>query len=83
MSQIDRPLRLALAQIDVTVGDVEGNAAKIREYLGQAADAGAQVALFPELAINGYPPEDLLLKTHFLAAGRRALDSVAKAVAAL
>jgi NAD+ synthase (glutamine-hydrolysing) len=80
MSQIDRPLRLALAQIDVTVGDVEGNAAKIRDYLGQAADAGAQVALFPELAINGYPPEDLLLKTHFLAAGRRALESVARDV---
>jgi NAD+ synthase (glutamine-hydrolysing) len=80
MSEIDRPLRLALAQIDVTVGDVEGNAAKIREYLGLAADAGAQVALFPELAINGYPPEDLLLKTHFLAAGRRALDSVARDV---
>jgi NAD+ synthase (glutamine-hydrolysing) len=80
MPQIDRPMRLALAQIDTTVGDVEGNAAKIREYLGLAADAGAQVALFPELAINGYPPEDLLLKTHFLAAGRRMLDSVAREV---
>src|SRR5919106_983825 len=80
MSGIDRPVRLALAQIDPTVGDVEGNAAKIREYLGLAADAGAQVAIFPELAINGYPPEDLLLKTHFLAAGRRALESVAEHV---
>ncbi|MGH2978274.1 MAG: NAD+ synthase [Solirubrobacterales bacterium] len=80
MSPIDRPMRLALAQIDVTVGDVEGNAAKIREYLGLAADAGAQVAVFPELAIDGYPPEDLLLKTHFLAAGRRALESVARDV---
>jgi NAD+ synthase (glutamine-hydrolysing) len=80
MSPIDRPLRLALAQIDATVGDVEGNAAKIGDYLGLAADAGAQVVLFPELAINGYPPEDLLLKTHFLAAGRRALDGVAQQV---
>ena len=80
MSPIDRPMRLALAQIDTTVGDVDGNAAKIREYIDLAADAGAQVAIFPELAINGYPPEDLLLKTHFLAAGRRALDSVARDV---
>jgi NAD+ synthase (glutamine-hydrolysing) len=73
-------MRLALAQIDATVGDVDGNAAKIRDYLGQAADAGAQVAIFPELAINGYPPEDLLLKTHFLEASRRALDRVARDV---
>jgi NAD+ synthase (glutamine-hydrolysing) len=73
-------MRLALAQIDATVGDVEGNAAKIRDYLRMAEDAGAQVAIFPELAINGYPPEDLLLKTHFLAAGREALDSVARDV---
>ena len=80
MPGIERPMRLALAQIDVTVGDVEGNAAKIRDYLARAADAGAQVAVFPELAINGYPPEDLLLKTHFLAAGREALDEVARDV---
>jgi NAD+ synthase (glutamine-hydrolysing) len=77
MSRIDRPMRLALAQMNATVGDIEGNAAKIRDYLARAADAGAQVAVFPELAINGYPPEDLLLKTHFLAAGRRALDDLA------
>jgi NAD+ synthase (glutamine-hydrolysing) len=80
MPAIERPMRLALAQIDVTVGDVDGNAAKIRDYLARAADAGAQVAVFPELAINGYPPEDLLLKTHFLAAGREALDEVARDV---
>ena len=55
-----------------TVGDIDGNAAKIRDYLALARTSGAQVVLFPELAINGYPPEDLLLKTHFLAAGRRA-----------
>jgi NAD+ synthase (glutamine-hydrolysing) len=73
-------MRLALAQIDATVGDIDGNAAKIREYLEMAADADAQLAIFPELAINGYPPEDLLLKTHFLEAGRRALDEVAREV---
>jgi len=80
MPDIERPLRLALAQIDVTVGDVEGNAAKISDHLARAADAGAQLAVFPELAINGYPPEDLLLKTHFLAAGREALEAVARDV---
>jgi NAD+ synthase (glutamine-hydrolysing) len=80
MSSVERPMRLALAQIDATVGDVDGNAAKIRDYLGRAAAARAQVVIFPELAINGYPPEDLLLKTHFLEAGRRALDRVARDV---
>jgi NAD+ synthase (glutamine-hydrolysing) len=73
-------MRVALAQINVTVGDIEGNTAKIREYLGQAREAGAQLVVFPELAVNGYPPEDLLLKTHFLSAGRRSLDEIAKDV---
>ena len=72
-----QPLRVALAQIDVTVGDIDGNAAKIRDYLARAQEAGAQLAVFPELAINGYPPEDLLLKTHFLDAGMRALEEIA------
>ena len=66
------PLRLALAQIDSTVGDIEHNAAKISEYLARARDAGAELVLFPELALTGYPPEDLLLKEHFLLAAREA-----------
>jgi NAD+ synthase (glutamine-hydrolysing) len=73
-------MRIALAQINATVGDIEGNTAKIREYLERARESGAQLTVFPELAVNGYPPEDLLLKTHFLAAGRRALDEIAKYV---
>ena len=73
-------MRVALAQINVTVGDIEGNTAKIRDYLGRARQAGAQLTVFPELAVNGYPPEDLLLKTHFLSAGRSALDEIAKDV---
>jgi NAD+ synthase (glutamine-hydrolysing) len=73
-------MRLALAQVNTTVGDIEGNSAKIRDYLGQARDAGAELVVFPELAINGYPPEDLLLKTHFLAAGEAALEEIAKSV---
>ena len=80
MSEIARPLRVALAQINVIVGDIEGNARKIGEYLDRAAGEGAQLVVFPELAVNGYPPEDLLLKTHFLAAGRRALDEIARDV---
>jgi NAD+ synthase (glutamine-hydrolysing) len=80
MASISKPLRIALAQIDTTVGDIDGNARKIEEYLGRAADDGAQIVVFPELAVNGYPPEDLLLKTHFLAAGERALAEIAKTV---
>jgi NAD+ synthase (glutamine-hydrolysing) len=79
MATVSQPMRIALAQINTTVGDIEGNSAKIRDYLSQARDNGAQLAVFPELAVNGYPPEDLLLKTHFLAAGRRALAEIAKA----
>ena len=71
------PLRLALAQVNVRVGDLEGNAAKLKQYLQRARDAGAELILFPELAITGYPPEDLLLKEHFLRAGEEALASVA------
>jgi NAD+ synthase (glutamine-hydrolysing) len=62
----DGLLKIALAQIDSTVGDLEGNAAKIREGIAHARDEGAQLVVFPELALTGYPPEDLLLKTHFL-----------------
>jgi NAD+ synthase (glutamine-hydrolysing) len=59
-------LKVALAQIDTTVGDLEGNAAKVREGIARARDERAQLVVFPELTLTGYPPEDLLLKTHFL-----------------
>jgi NAD+ synthase (glutamine-hydrolysing) len=59
-------LRLALCQINATVGDLDGNAARIREGIEQAKQAGAELVLFPELALTGYPPEDLLLREHFL-----------------
>jgi NAD+ synthase (glutamine-hydrolysing) len=77
MYGLAQPLRLALAQINTTVGDIEGNAAKIRESLARARARGAQLVIFPELAINGYPPEDLLLKTHFLGAGLETLSEIA------
>ena len=66
MAARPKPLRAALAQIDSTVGDIEGNAAKIAEAIERAKQAGAAMVVLPELALTGYPPEDLLLKTHFL-----------------
>ena len=80
MTDVDRPLRVALARINTTVGDIDGNAAKIVDCIGRAHEGGAQLVVLPELAINGYPPEDLLLKTHFLAAGERALGEIAAGV---
>jgi NAD+ synthase (glutamine-hydrolysing) len=59
-------LRLALCQINATVGDLAGNANRIREGIDAAMQAGAELVLFPELALTGYPPEDLLLREHFL-----------------
>jgi NAD+ synthase (glutamine-hydrolysing) len=71
------PLRLALAQIDTRVGDIDGNVEKIREQTAAAREAGAELVLFPELALTGYPPEDLLLKEHFLRRAREALEALA------
>jgi len=72
-----QPLRAALAQLDSTVGDVEGNAAKIADAIARAKQAGAALVVFPELALTGYPPEDLLLKTRFLEGAGAALDRLA------
>src|SRR3954447_8294088 len=72
-------LTVALAQIDATVGDLDGNAEKIRAGIERARDAGAQLVLFPELALTGYPPEDLLIKTHFLRAAAQRMDEIAEA----
>ena len=73
------PLRLAMAQLDTTVGDIDGNAEKIAAAIEDARTRGAQLVVLPELALTGYPPEDLLLKTHFVSAARRALDRLAEA----
>jgi len=74
------PLRLALAQIDPTVGDIEGNSALISEQIVRARDAGADIVLLPELCLCGYPPEDLVLRADFLDAARQALDELAAGV---
>jgi NAD+ synthase (glutamine-hydrolysing) len=75
-----RVLRIALAQINPTVGDFRGNVAKIIDYIKKAESAGADVIALPELAITGYPPEDLLLKTQFIDDNIKALKAVQKNV---
>ncbi len=77
MAGLVAPLRLALAQINARVGDLEGNSERIREHIELARDAGAEIVLFPELCVTGYPPEDLLLREHFLQAAGEALESLA------
>jgi NAD+ synthase (glutamine-hydrolysing) len=71
------PLTLALAQVDPRVGDLDGNARLVRDNIVRARDAGAELVLFPELVLTGYPPEDLLLKEHFLQAAQQALAELA------
>ncbi|MEK7830874.1 MAG: nitrilase-related carbon-nitrogen hydrolase, partial [Acidobacteriota bacterium] len=69
-------IRIALAQINTTVGDFAGNAAKIIASIEQAKRAGADIVAVPELSLTGYPPEDLLLKPQFISANRKALDDI-------
>jgi len=73
-------MRVALAQIDPTVGDVAGNAAKAREWIGRARAEGAELVILPELCIPGYPAEDLYLKRHFLRANQLAVEDLAASV---
>src|SRR5436190_1461562 len=72
-------MRLALAQINPVVGDLAGNRALILDRLVEARERRADLALFPELAVTGYPPEDLLLRPGFLRAAARSLDEIARA----
>ena len=71
-----RKMRIALAQLNVTVGDLEGNTAKILRVMDQARDAGVELVAFPELAVTGYPPEDLLFKSQFVQANLNALRRI-------
>lgn len=75
-----RTFRLALAQINPTVGDLAGNTGLVRRWLAKAESAGADLAAFPELAITGYPPEDLLLKPSFVGDNLRQLETLARDV---
>ncbi len=74
-------MRLALAQINPTVGDVDGNTAKVAEWIERAREQGAELVIFPELCIPGYPAEDLYLKRHFLAANVAAVERLAAGLA--
>jgi NAD+ synthase (glutamine-hydrolysing) len=71
-------MRVALAQINPTVGDIDANAAKVAAWIGRAREAGAELVIFPELCVPGYPAEDLYLKRHFLAANQRAIEELAR-----
>ncbi|PZO01713.1 MAG: NAD+ synthase [Hyphomicrobiales bacterium] len=73
--------RLALAQLNPTVGDVAGNAVRVRETRRQAGEAGADLVMFPELFLCGYPPEDLVLKPAFQDACRKACEDLARETA--
>ncbi|WP_091556956.1 NAD+ synthase [Micromonospora pattaloongensis] len=75
-------LRLALAQVNPTVGDLDGNARMVRESSRAAADAGAQLVAFPEMMLTGYPVEDLVFRDSFVAASRAALHRLAADLAA-
>jgi NAD+ synthase (glutamine-hydrolysing) len=72
-----RIMRIALAQINATVGDLQGNTRKIISRIGDAREMGAGLVVFPELTITGYPPEDLLLKSQFIADNLACLQEVA------
>src|SRR5919112_1987731 len=74
-------LKIALAQLNPTVGDVTGNADKVRRARDEAAAMGADIVAFPELFIAGYPPEDLVLKPAFQAACRGAVEALARETA--
>jgi NAD+ synthase (glutamine-hydrolysing) len=70
-------MKLALAQIDPTVGDLEGNRDRILQRIEEARSAGADLVVLPELAVTGYPPEDLLLRPSFVRAARASLERIA------
>ncbi len=78
-----RRCRIGLAQINSTVGDLSGNVALIRAQINAAREAGCTIVAFPELAVTGYPPEDLLLRRAFCVASRGAIDGLVEATGGL
>src|SRR5689334_22110331 len=78
-----RRFRVSLAQINPTVGDIEGNVRRVIDDIGRARTLGADLVAFPELAITGYPPEDLLFKSAFIEANLAGLRDVTKAARGL
>jgi NAD+ synthase (glutamine-hydrolysing) len=78
-----RTLRIGLCQINTTVGDIEGNTRKILAYIEKGKRIKADLLAFPEMAVTGYPPEDLLFMPRFIEANLRAIDRIAKATSNL
>src|SRR3954467_14065603 len=78
MAEQKTALRLALAQVNPTVGDIAGNAELASRSISEARTAGAHLVVLPELMLSGYPPEDLVLKRHFLDSVGAALEGLAK-----
>lgn len=78
-----RILRIGLCQINTTVGDIEGNTKKIIDYVAKGKKMGADLLVFPEMAVTGYPPEDLLLMPKFIDANLRAVNKIAKATSSI
>lgn len=74
-------VRVALGQLNTTVGDLDGNVARMIEWTTRASDAGADLICFPELAVTGYPPEDLVLRPSFVEDNLSALDALAASTA--
>src|SRR4029450_10611836 len=73
-------LRVALAQVDTTVGDLAGNTDLVQRWTAQASDAGAHLVVFPEMTLTGYPPEDLVLRESFARASEHAVVDLAAAL---
>ena len=83
MSDKREKIRIGLAQVNPTVGDLKGNAALIRRWIDEAKRQGCQLLAFPELVLCGYPPEDLLHKPTFLRDCERELKSLARAASGI
>ena len=75
-----KTIRIAVGQINCIVGDLKGNCAKMSEYVKKAEKYGADIVVFPELAVTGYPPEDLLLKPKFVKDNVKVLDEFARSI---
>lgn len=73
-------MKIALAQLNLTIGDLKGNIRKIQEYVARAKDEGCRLVIFPEMAITGYPPRDLLTRSGFVTAAAKAIETLAQGI---
>ena len=78
-----RTIRIGLCQINTTVGDIEGNTKKILDYIAKGKKMQADLLVFPEMAVTGYPPEDLLFMPKFIEANLKAINKIAKATSSI